>query len=141
MSAEINRQKNFDNQVLDFVKRNPDFVTSGAKKYYKRVVVGYVILAIAAVIGIWAFTNRADRNLRSEINKLSVAGCIGSIATYNKFNDLVKTNIETQQESLIINLRSGDTKRAAINRRSIKRLKSDLIIPPTAVQCNKPILK
>jgi hypothetical protein len=140
MSAETDRQENFDSQFMDFTERHPHYATAGCKRYYKRAVKGYVILAVACIVGIFAVSARSDKNLRHDINQLGVAGCLTSIKTYHKFNDQIDTQIETQKEGLIINLQRHDKQRAAVNRNAIKRLNKDKIIPPTPKICNATVL-
>lgn len=140
-SKEEVRQENLNLIVEEIVSNNPHLVTGGARRYFKRVWIGYAVLAIACVVGIWSFTNRADDNLRTEINKLSVASCLGGIKTINKYNDFVNSQIETQRESLRLAIQQNDKKRAKINESAINRYTRDKLVPPTVPACSKPILK
>jgi len=128
-------------QIEDEIKNDPRFLSGGARRYFRRVWIGYAVLALAFTIGIWAFTNLSNNNIKNQINALAQASCLSSIKTYGKFNDLVRTNIQVQQEALELNMQSGDKKRAAINKTAIHNLKQDFIIPPTPLICKKPILK
>jgi hypothetical protein len=131
------KQEEFDNQVQDFMERHPNYSTPGASSHWFKIKVGYVLLAIGSILGIWAVSNRNDVNLRRDINRLGVSSCLSSIKTYGKFNDQIETQIETQREGLAINLERGDKQRAAINRSAIKRLTRDKIVPPTPKVCQE----
>lgn len=128
-------QEKFDNCFEDYLKRNPHFVSPGAKVYYHRVLMGYVILAVACIVGIWSLSNLQDKHLRTDINKLGVAGCLNSIGIYNKFNDSIQTQIDTQKKARRINLMNGLNNRVALNEKTIKELESDKIKPPTKEEC------
>jgi hypothetical protein len=131
----MQEQHEFDSQMEDFINRHPHYATPGARRYFKRVVLGYVVLAFACIMGIYAVSNRNDKNLRRDINSLGIASCISSIKTYGKFNDQIETQIETQKESLLINNQRGDKRRAAVNKSAIRRLEKDKIVPPTPQIC------
>lgn len=141
MSAETNKQENFDKQIIDFTERHPHYVTLGCRRYYKRALIGYVILAIATVIGIWSVTNHSDKHLRKDINTLGVTSCIRSIPTLNKFNDFIDSAIDTRRQQYRLAKKQGNTALAKIQLRAIKRYERDKLPIPTKAQCQKPIIK
>lgn len=110
-------------------------MTEGARRAFRHMKIGYVVLAIGTIVGIWAATNHADTRLRHDINALGHNNCLNSRATLRKYNDLVDSNIKAQQEAKILNLSQGDGARAALNIRNIQRLKKDKLHIPTDKEC------
>ena len=128
-------------EVEDAIRNDPRFLSGGARRYFRRVWLGYLILALGCIIGIWAFTSRADENLRKDINKLNVISCISSIKIFEKYDDFVDSAIQTQRQNLVVAKQEHDAKRMKIAQSAIKRYASDKVIPPTPLQCRKPVLR
>lgn len=141
VSAEKDRKDKFDEEFNKLVSDPKHYVTPGAKKYFRRVTYGYLILAIAATIGIYAVSNRNDTNLRRDINALAARNCIAGIPTLNKYNDLVNDQIQANIKSRALNIKHGRDQAAKINDDNIARLSQDLLTVPTKEQCQKPILR
>lgn len=126
---------------MDNNKENRAWTEKEHQAFYKRAIMGYVVLAIAATVGIWGVSHRNDVNLRHEINSLSEKSCIGSISTLNKYNDFVNTQIAANVKARALNVKHGRDEAARLNDINIARLKTDLLVPPTKEQCQKPILR
>ena len=123
-------------------KENPDLVTPGARKYFHRVIAGYIVLAVAFAVGVWAMTARTDKHLRGDINTFASQSCVhGSIKTIQKFNDFVEGQIDTERNKKIVNLSMGNKAAAAVNQDAIDRYKKDKLHVPTIKECNRKILK
>ena len=106
----------------------------------RRAKLGYVLAAAAATLGVWGVTQYVDNRLREDLNHIAEANCLGAISTYEKYNDLVQHQIETQREAIILNLARGDKARAALNRRAVTRLTKDKIDVPAPEECSRPLL-
>jgi hypothetical protein len=130
-------QNKIDDQIQDFVQRNPHFATPGARRYVRSVWIGYAVLAIATVIGIWAFTNRADKHLRRDIAHTDQIGCLASIKIFHKYNDLIDSIIVTRREQYKLAIKNHQPANAKIQLEAIKRYESDKIVPPTPIDCKK----
>jgi len=128
-------------QLEDAIKNDPRFLSGGARRYFKRVWIGYFILAVAMVVGIWAFTNRADKNLRNDINRLNTISCISSIKIFTKYNDFVGEAIKTQKENLFLAKAQHDLRRIRIAKSAIQRYEKEKIVPPTPLQCKQPAIR
>jgi hypothetical protein len=137
-SSSANSRKEETEQILEEVFRNnPHLLSQGARKEIRKIKAGFVVLAIATVVGIWAFTARADRNLRQDIRKQQVRSCLSSIQIINKYNNLVQSIVETRQEALNAAIKENNKTQIKLNRQAVKRYKTDLISPPTTNQCKK----
>ena len=79
--------------------------------------------------------------LRADINAFAMQACRAnpSAAALGKYNDVVTTLIEQQQEAEVINETAGDTKRAELNAATIAKLQDDRIAVPKQ-DCSTPIL-
>jgi hypothetical protein len=137
MSAETDRQENFDSQFEDFMERNPNYATPGAQRHWRKIKTGYVLLAIGCIIGIWAISNHDTNNLKSQINRSATANCISGIRIFTKYNDLVNSIIETRRESIAKDKRTHDMQQLVIDQRAVARYKKDRIVPPTVLICQR----
>lgn len=134
--------KDINREELNKLLNDPShYVTPGAKKYFRRVWLGYLFLALSGIFGTWGLTHRADSELRKEINQLATANCINSIPTLQKYNDLVVTQIVANINAKELNLSQGRLAAAKLNQDNINRLKKDQLDIPTKEQCEKPIIK
>lgn len=117
------------------------YMTPGARKYFRRVAIGYIILAVATVFGIKAVSDRSDNQLRNDINAYAHQSCLGSIPTLNKFNNLIELNIESNRGAREIALREGDDARVRLTTQNIIKLQESKLRVPNAKECSAPILK
>jgi hypothetical protein len=126
---------------LQKLQSDPEhYMTPGARKYFRRVALGYAVLAVAVCAGIFSLTTRVDHKLRHDLNQLGVKGCLASIPTYKKFNSTIQVQINAQKDALQLNLGRGDVERAAINRKAIKDLQNSKLKVPTKESCSKKIV-
>jgi hypothetical protein len=144
VTDELNKNgitKEEEEILLDLYSRNSHFMTPGARRAFNQIKLGYIILAIGFIVGIWGLTHRTDHNLRRDINNVARLNCIGGIKTINKYNDFINGQIEILQASYHLNIKKGEKERANLNLKAIERYQKDKIIPPTPAQCKIPILK
>lgn len=143
--VELTRIEEARRRYVDELVRlqdHPDsYATPGARRYFRRVAIGYIVLAVAVVFGIKAVSDRADETLRSDINKIAEAQCKGSIPTLNKFNAFVDLVIEANRDAREIALREGDTARVRLNTNNIIKLQESKLRVPSVRECEAPILK
>lgn len=142
--AEADRrrvQTAYERELAKLQEDPAHYMTPGARSYFRRVTIGYVVLAIATVFGIWAFTNRVDDKIREDLNKVAEAQCLGSIPTLKKYNDFVDTQIEANREARKINAERGDTERVKLNTETIIRLQGNKLRVPSPRDCSAPLLK
>lgn len=111
------------------------YMTPGARKYFKRVWMGYLVLAIAMIVGIWGVSHQTDKILRSNINTFLIANCKSRIPTIKKFNAALQADIDAQKDAKELNMLRGDTQRAALNDRIIKYKKGSMLHVPTIKEC------
>jgi len=137
MTEEKNNQEIYSDELSKLRDDPAHYMTPGAKSYFRRVWLGYLILAAAMTFGIWGVTHRIDTQLRKQINIFLVASCKSSIPTLTRFNDSLQADIEAQQDALFINEQRGDSQRAALNRRIITYKKNAMIHVPTIEECNQ----
>lgn len=127
---------------LDALRNDPShYMTPGARRYFRRVALGYIILAIGMSFGIKALSDNVDNNIRRDINKVAEAQCLGSIPTLNKFNAFVDLVIEANRDAREIALREGDTARVRLNTNNIIKLQESKLRVPSVRECEAPILK
>jgi hypothetical protein len=127
--------------LLDLYSRNSHFMTPGAKRAFNQIRIGYIILAVAAAVGIWAVSNRTDNHIRRDINRVAQKQCLAGIVTVNKYNDLVDSILKTRRDSLRLALKDHDAQQVLVNKRAIRRYAKDKIIPPTPAECKIHLLK
>lgn len=145
VDAEKLRRAQHEEQMSEYEKfqQAPEhYITPGARSYFRRVWMGYAVLAVAGIIGVWAITERLDSQIRTDINLFASQSCKtstrGTVLLFNKFVD---TNIEIQKDALKTNLARGDMERAAINRRAIKNFEESKLPVRTDADCDRPILE
>ena len=145
VDAEKLRRAQHEEQMSEYEKfqQAPEhYITPGARSYFRRVWMGYAVLALAGIIGVWGVTERLDEKIRKDINSYSSLACKtttrGTIILFNKFVD---TNIAIQKDALENNLKRGDTERAAININAIKNFEDSKLPVRTDEDCDRPILK
>jgi hypothetical protein len=67
-------KKNLDviyEEELIRLNKDPElYMTPGARRYFKRVTLGYIIGFTAVIIVIWAQANRIDYQIRENINTI-----------------------------------------------------------------------
>lgn len=143
--AELQRLEDARRDYVDELARLQDdpahYATPGARKYFRRVAIGYVVLAIATVFGISAMTDRADERLRDDINALAEKQCLGSIPTLNKFNGLVDLQIDANRRAREIAEAENDEARVKLNTQNIIKLQESKLRVPNERECSAPILK
>ena len=136
----INIQHKYEDE-LEKLQDDPEhYVTPGAKRYFQRVLVGYVVLAVAGIIGVWGVTERLDNKLRNDLNTAAVNACIGSIETFKKYNSLIDLQIQATREARDLNIRIGDLERAELNTDSIIRYQEAKLPVPTEDECRGRLL-
>lgn len=140
-SAAIRSREQFEHE-LQALRDDPEhYMTPGARRYFNRVRNGYIILAFACAIGIWALANRVDAQLRDDINSIAEQQCIGSIPTLNKFNNLVDVQIESNRARRALAEQAGDEEIVAITTNTIIKLQKSKLRVPNAKECSAPLLK
>lgn len=123
-------------QELERINKDPEaYMTPGARRYFKRVALGYVILAIAFSAGVWGITQRVDNQLRNQINDFLVVSCLNSITTIKKFNQGIEADIELQRDAMKINLSRGDRERVLLNQKTINAKLASKLHVPTKQEC------
>lgn len=125
----------YDNEFEGVTRDAEVYMTPGARRYFKRVVVGYVVLAVATVLGIWGVTQKVDSDLREQINLFLVQTCKKNIPALEKFNEAVKLDIAIQQDAKLLNIEQGYTKRAALNDNAIAAKRASLLHIPSEKEC------
>lgn len=111
------------------------YMTPGARRYFHRVALGYIILACAVTISIWAVTNHVDKVLRQQINTFLVDSCKSSIPTLKKFNASIQADIEQQADFRAINITRGDLASARVNTKIIAAKENAKLHVPTLEEC------
>lgn len=101
----------------------------------------YIILAAAAIVGVWAMTEHAQNEVIDNINKTVSALCVTNIPTIQKENDLRDVQIEVVQDTKRINLRNGEADKAALNDTLIKAYRSAKRHVPTEQECKQKLIK
>lgn len=142
LTAAAERSKAQFEHELEALREDPGhYMTPGARVYFRRVRNGYIVLALACIMGIWAVSNRADNRLREDINTVARAQCLGSIPTLKRYNSLVDIMIESNRSAREIALAEGDVKRVKLNTQNIIKLQDAHLRVPNAKECDAPILK
>ncbi len=129
------RKANYTTDVTD-----SHYMTPGARLYFKRVVLGYVALALAMTVGVFATTKAIDQKLRNDLNKIAQKQCLASIPTYKKLNEGLQAQIEIQKDAFHLNLSQGDVRRASLNRDAIKKLQDAKLNAPTKKTCKRKLV-
>jgi hypothetical protein len=135
--SDYNQQKKTDYaDELQKLQENPEhYMTPGARRYFKRVWLGYLILAVAMTVGMWALANNFDHQLRDNINTFLVESCKQSIPTIKKFNQGIQADIDLQKDALFINSKRGDSARVFLNKRAIEQKRNSKLHVPTLEEC------
>jgi len=140
-SMRAHAQVEFENE-LDKLREDPEhYMTPGARKYFRRVSLGYLILAIGCMLGIKFVADNAEQGVRNDINEAVVIQCKQSIPTINKFNDLIDIQIESNRAARAIAMSEDDNKRVALATRNIIRLQENKLRIPSVRECEAPLLK
>lgn len=140
--SSVNSRKEETEQILEEVfRKNPHLLSRGARTEIRKIKAGFLVLAIATIVGIWAFTARADRNLRHEINSYAESSCIASRATLGKYNDLVNSILQTREQSLALSVQQNNKQQEKINRDAIIRYSHDKLLVRSIADCKKPIIR
>lgn len=129
-------------EELKALRDDPDhYMTPGARRYFRRVAIGYIILAIGMSFGIKALSDNVDDNIRNDINEVAKQQCLGSIPALNSFNSLVDSQIETYRARRTLAEEQNDEALVQIMTTSIIELQESKIRVPVAKECDAPILK
>ena len=142
--AERTREKahsRFEDELARLQEDPAHYMTPGARAYFRRVMLGYIILAIAASMGIWAFSQKAADQVRTDINVVAKAQCLGSIPTLKKYNSLVEIMIESNRGSRAIALKERDFARVTLTTSNIVKLQKAYLRVPSPKECDAPLLK
>jgi len=137
-------QEQYSEELRKLNEDPAHYITPGAKKALRRMVFGYVILAIACIIGVWAISTSTNNRLKNDINRVARIQCLNNLkpnSPLNKYNDFVEANIQNIRETREINLSRGDKERVRANNKAIIRLQKDKITLPTKEACEAPIIK
>ncbi len=151
VDAETERERTHLKYLNELKKLQDDpehYITPGAtsafNRYRDKAIAGYIILAVATTIGIYAISNNAKEDLKSKINTFATVSCLASRqkdSPVNKFNDLIDLQIQSNRDARQLNLARGDIKRANINTKIIIRLQGNRIPVPSARECQAEIIK
>jgi uncharacterized membrane protein len=109
------------------------------KKYFRRVWVGYIILAVSGVIGTIAISNRYDTVLRNDYSELSRKSCVEKIEILKKYNNFVEQNIFILKEQNKTYNKTKNIKSIKINNFIIKKYKLSKILIPSVEECQKEL--
>lgn len=123
-----------------FSSNSDNYVTPGGKKYFRRVAIGYAVLACSVVAGIYGLTEKAKSDLIHNINKTVSELCVANIPLIQKENALRDVQIGVVTDTRTLNLEEGDTERARINTRYIKALEEAKRHVPTVEECMEELL-
>lgn len=137
------RENEYIDELSNLDEKYVHYVTPGARAYFKRMWIGYVVLAVAGIFGIWGVTEHSDRQIRRDINSFAKASCLMQRqpnSTLNKYNRLVEVDIQNLREARKINMARGDDARVKSNTKSIIRLQTTKIPIPSERECNAHIL-
>ena len=130
--------------MADFNLNDPHYMTPGAREafasYRRTSVVAFVTLAVAFAIGIWGVTERANRQLRKDINNIAQQSCAGSIPTLKKFNGLIEVNIVSSRNARVLAQAEGDLARVKLYTNNIIRLQNAKLDVPTKQQCFQRVI-
>lgn len=136
IKVEVKAESELYASELEKLNSDPaHYMTPGAKRYFRRVALGYAVLATATVLGIWSVTNHIDARLRSQINTFLVESCKSSIPTLKKFNASIQADIDLQSDSRAINITRGDLARARVNTKIIAAKENAKLHVPTLEEC------
>ncbi len=141
-------RKNYESE-LEKLRNDPGhYITPGARKafndYRNKAIVGYLILAVACIVGIYSVSKNNKEDLKAQINMFATQSCLASTkpgSNLHRYNDLIETQIEANRAAREINLDRGDRRRADLNTKTIIRLQKDKIDIPTEQSCYAPIIK
>lgn len=137
MTEEKNNQELYSEELAKLNSDPAHYMTPGARRYFKRVWRGYLVLAAAMTIGIWGVSYHTNNQLRKQINLFIIASCKSSIPTLKNFNQSVQADIDAQIDALYINQKRGDFQRVALNKRIISDKKKAKLHVPTIEECNQ----
>lgn len=101
--AELGRSEEYEKFLNDPVH----YITPGARTYFRRVTAGYIILAMAFVIGMWALQNESDNRVK-DINTSRAQ------VTYTACEDTNDRNENTVTQLHHLTLQRKETLRKAI---------------------------
>lgn len=111
-------------------------------QHWKRYVqVAYAVMAIAATLGIYEYSNAAKSDLKDQINSFAKVSCLSGRATVEKYNDMVQGLIDTREDSLTADLADGNQSAIQVDRAAIARYKKDFLHVATPEECSRKILK
>lgn len=112
------------------------------KSWLKRVGIGYTILAIACVLGMWQLSIYQKNVLINKINDFATLSCLTSGQTgVTKFNDLISDLIESRTKQLNKDISEGNTSAVKDDQAAIARYEKDKFAIVSPEQCKIPLLK
>lgn len=120
------------------------YMTPGAREAFKRIKIGYAILAIGMVLGLWYIPQVFNNQLKDNINKVVMASCLESRqpnSVLNKYNRSIDVHINNLREAREINIARGDAARVESNTNAIIALQEVRAPILTVKECSAPILK
>ncbi len=110
-------------------------------QFSRQTIAGYLVLAVAAILGVYFVGSNASQQLKSDINHIVSTLCVQNIPRAKAENKLRDVQIGVVLDTKKLNLKDGDTARAAINDRYIKALRGAKRHVPTVEECKQPLLK
>lgn len=131
--------KVYYNRICNFNVRDWFGATSMALRHRISGLIPYIFVAIGAIIGVFAISERTDSNIRNHLNEVVTELCIKNIPTIQKENKLRDEQIRVAKDSYQLNVQRGDKARAAISQDQIRALRNAKRHVPTVEECRRKL--
>lgn len=111
------------------------------ERWRKRVVAGYIVLAIASAIGIKAETDKSSDDLARSLNSQRLTSCHIGQTNARKFNDFVNGAVVSRTNEAAYDVAHGNPAAAKLNYLDAARYKKDLEHVRTEAECQALLVK
>lgn len=112
-------------------------------KIQRSAILGYLILTIGMVLGIYFVSQNSSNQLKKKINTIVEISCKNELkpsSNTSKFNDLIDSIIKVRTETRDEAKTRGDIQIVKINNEAIRRYQLNKITPKTIKQCEKVLI-
>jgi len=102
-------------------------------------LIPYILVALAAIIGVYGISERTDSNIRNHLNEVVTQLCLSNIPRVQAESDLRDAQISVALAAYKLNIQQGDKSRAKLNQDTVAALKKAKRHVPTVKECNQKL--
>lgn len=117
---------------------------SSFRGWVTRIAVAFILLAVGSSLGIYFYGQRSQQDTINKLNNLAKQSCLAQTqptSIINKYNDLVKSIIDSRTEALNRDIAKNDLSAVKADQSALDRYRNDTAPIRSAAECAVPILK